>query len=106
MQEAYSHEVISAGWWTGGGELKDAAFYCYAAPEPQGFAKQKVRPDAAYYYQQMGEFLLLHEEVRRPPRLRRRCWIFCKARMKPARPWASGTAQALERPAEPAAGAA
>jgi Family of unknown function (DUF5996) len=65
MQEAYSHEVISAGWWTGGGEVKDAAFYCYAAPEPKGFAQQTARPAAAFYDQQMGEFLLLNEEVRK-----------------------------------------
>jgi len=67
MQEAYSHEVISAGWWPGGGELKDAAFYCYAAPEPPGFAKQKVRPEKAFYQPTMGEFLLMHEDVRRSP---------------------------------------
>ncbi len=36
-REAYSHEVISAGFWPGGGEVKDAAFYAYAAPEPNGF---------------------------------------------------------------------
>src|SRR5437764_15144736 len=43
MQEAYSHEVISAGWWPGGGEVKDAAFYCSPAPEPQGFSSARVR---------------------------------------------------------------
>ena len=64
MAEAYSHEVISAGWWTGSGDMKDAAFYCYAAPEPQGFSAQQVRPEGAFYHQQMGEFLLMHENVR------------------------------------------
>ncbi|HSM85453.1 MAG TPA: DUF5996 family protein [Candidatus Limnocylindrales bacterium] len=65
MQEAYSHEVISAGWWPGGGEVKDAAFYCYAAPEPQGFAAARVRPQAAGYQPKLGEFILSYDDVRR-----------------------------------------
>jgi hypothetical protein len=65
MQEAYSHEVISAGWWPGGGEVKDAAFYCYAAPEPQGFASGRVSPESARYESKLGEFLLPYEDVRR-----------------------------------------
>ncbi|HJT52822.1 MAG TPA: DUF5996 family protein [Candidatus Angelobacter sp.] len=65
MQEAYSHEVISAGWWPGGGEVKDAAFYCYAAPEPQGFSTSRVRPEPARYEAKVGEFLLPYEDVRR-----------------------------------------
>jgi hypothetical protein len=63
-REAYSHEVISAGFWPGGGEVKGAAFYAYAAPEPLGFAGQKVKPDAAFYHPQMKEFLLMYEDVR------------------------------------------
>jgi len=43
-REAYSHEVSSAGFWPGGGDIKAPAFYSYAAPEPPGFAEQKVRP--------------------------------------------------------------
>ena len=65
MQEAYSHEVISAGWWPGSGEITDAAFYCYAAPTPQGFAEQKVRPAQAFYHSGVGEYLLMYDEVRR-----------------------------------------
>ena len=67
MQEAYSHEVISAGWWPGGGEIQEPAFYCYAAPAPAGFAEQKVRPAEAFYHSGMGEYLLLYEQVRRAP---------------------------------------
>ncbi len=63
-REAYSHEVISAGWWPGGGEIKDAAFYCYAAPEPSGFAQSKVRPEKAFYHPTMKEFLIMYEDVR------------------------------------------
>ena len=67
MQEAYSHEVISAGWWPGGGEIKEAAFYCYAAPPAPGFAEQKVRPDGAFYHSGMGEYLMMYDQVRNAP---------------------------------------
>jgi len=63
-REAYSHEVISAGFWPGGGDLKGAAFYAYAAPEPPGFSEQKVKPAAAFYHPQMKEFLLMYDDVR------------------------------------------
>ncbi len=64
-REAYSHEVISAGFWPGAGEITGAAFYAYAAPEPAGFAEQKVKPAAAFYHPQMKEFLLIYDDVRR-----------------------------------------
>lgn len=69
-REAYSHEVISAGFWPGGGDIKGAAFYAYAAPEPAGFSEQKVKPSAAFYHPQMKEFLLMYDDVRQadPPR--------------------------------------
>jgi len=64
-REAYSHEVISAGFWPGGGDIKGAAFYAYAAPEPAGFAEQKIKPPAAFYHPQLKEFLLMYDDVRR-----------------------------------------
>ena len=64
-REAYSHEVISAGFWPGGGEIKGAAFYAYAAPEPPDFSGQKIKPAAAFYHSQMKEFLLMYDDVRR-----------------------------------------
>ena len=63
MEEAYSHEVSSAGFWPGAG-LGEPAFYAYAYPEPDGFRKYAVRPEAAYYHEQMGEFILPYEAVR------------------------------------------
>jgi hypothetical protein len=65
MREAYSHEVISAGFWPGGGGLDDAAFYAYAAPQPQGFEKQRVLPESAFYHSALGEYILMYEDVRR-----------------------------------------
>jgi hypothetical protein len=63
-REAYSHEVISAGFWPGGGDVKDAAFYAYAAPEPGGLGQSRVRPAGAFYHSQMREFLLMYDDVR------------------------------------------
>jgi len=63
-REAYSHEVSSAGFWAGGGDIKGPAFYSYAAPEPAGFAEQRVRPEAAFYHPQLKEFLLMYDDVR------------------------------------------
>ena len=62
MEEAYSHEVSSAGYFPGGGN--EGAFYAYAYPEPEGFAEYPVEPEAAFYDAQMGEFLLPYEAVR------------------------------------------
>lgn len=62
-RDAYSHEVISAGFWPGGGDVKGAAFYAYAAPEPNGFQTASVRPAQAFY-SPLGEFLLMYDDVR------------------------------------------
>jgi len=64
-REAYSHEVISAGFWPGGGDIKGAAFYAYAAPEPAGFGQYPVRPPETFYHPQMKEFILMYDDVRR-----------------------------------------
>jgi hypothetical protein len=63
-QEAYSHEVSSAGFWPGGGGIDYAAFYSYAYPAPEGFQTSQVRPDAAFFNEALGEFILPYEAVR------------------------------------------
>jgi hypothetical protein len=64
MRDAYSHEVISHGFWPGGGAVLEPAFYAYAVPEPEGLKDARVAPDAAYYHPGMGEFILPYESVR------------------------------------------
>jgi hypothetical protein len=66
-REAYSHEVSSVGFWPGGGDVKGAAFYAYAAPEPTGFRQHPVRPAEALYQPQLKEFILMYDDVRRVP---------------------------------------
>ncbi|MEO6968569.1 MAG: DUF5996 family protein [Rhodanobacteraceae bacterium] len=64
QRDAYSHEVISFGFWPGSGPLLQPAFYAYAAPEPAGLKDTRVRPDAAYYHRGLGEFILPYDAVR------------------------------------------
>src|SRR6202047_3266563 len=64
-REAYSHEVISAGWWPGGSGVDGPAFYCYAAPEPAGLPQQKGQPEAAFYHPDLKEFILMYDEIRK-----------------------------------------
>ncbi len=63
-REAYSHEVISAGFWPGGGNVQGAAFYSYTVPEPEGYSAARVQPNAAFYDPQLREFLLMYDDVR------------------------------------------
>jgi len=63
-REAYSHEVSSCGFWPGGGSVPYAAFYSYAYPEPTGFSEAEVRPGAAFYSDELREFLLPYDAVR------------------------------------------
>ena len=63
-REAYSHEVISHGFWPGSGVVQDAAFYAYAAPAPEGLPEARVEPAAAYYTKEMGLFILPYDVVR------------------------------------------
>jgi hypothetical protein len=64
MQEAYSHEVSSCGFWPGGESFPQAAFYSYCYPTPEAFGKQNVLPEEAFYSDEMGEFFLLYDVVR------------------------------------------
>ena len=64
MREAYSHEVISHGFWPGGAPLLEPAFYAYAVPEPPGLKTAAIQPDGAYYHPELREFILPYEAVR------------------------------------------
>lgn len=67
MREGYSHELSSAGFWPGGEQLPEPVFYSYAYPTPSGYAESPVRPEGAYFLQEMGEFILPYEVVRTAP---------------------------------------
>jgi hypothetical protein len=64
MREAYSHEVISHGFWPGNEMFPQPAFYAYAVPEPAGLKDAPVEPAATYYHRDIGEFILPYDAVR------------------------------------------
>lgn len=63
MEEGYSHELSSAGFWPGTG-LGEAAFYSYMYPEPEGYRTEPVKPGGAWFHEELGEFVLPYREVR------------------------------------------
>jgi Family of unknown function (DUF5996) len=96
-REAYSHEVSSAGFWPGGSGIEHAAFYSYAYPEPEGFAKARVLPAGAFYSDALGEYLLPYDEVRRAPSPDEVLLGFLQTTYEAAADAASWDRRALER---------
>lgn len=62
-QEAYDREVSSAGFWPGGNGIDYPAFYAYAYPAPGGYRSASVRPDAAFWHDDLSEFMLPYDAV-------------------------------------------
>jgi hypothetical protein len=103
MQEAYSHEVSSAGFWPGGGGTDHAAFYAYAYPAPKDFATRAVQPSGAVYSEELGEFLLPYDAVRTSPDPDAALMAFLQTTYEAAAETAQWDRAALERPlGEPA----
>jgi hypothetical protein len=63
MQEAYSHEVSSCGFWAGSPDFPYPVFYAYCYPTPEAYSQQPVKPEAAFYSKEMGEFFLKYDDV-------------------------------------------
>jgi len=96
-QEAYSHEVSSAGFWPGG-KGADAAFYSYAYPAPAGFAAARVAPAQAFWSKELGEFLLPYEAMRSAPDPDGALMEFLQSTYAAAADLAKWDRAALERP--------
>lgn len=65
-KEAYSHEVMSVGFWPGSGNILEPAYYAYAAPEPEGFKNSpEIRPKNAFYNEPTKGYILKYDDVRK-----------------------------------------
>lgn len=96
-REAYSHEVISCGFWPGDRRFKHAAFYAYAVPAPAGFDKENVSPNAAYWDTQLGEFILKYEDVRAAESPDQAILAFCQSTYEAGAKLAHWDRDTLER---------
>jgi Family of unknown function (DUF5996) len=96
-REAYSHEVISAGFWPGNGGFGEAAFYCYAAPMPGGLEQMSVEPGRASFNTNLGEFILKYDDLRREPSPDEALLAFLETTYRAAADTARWDRSALER---------
>jgi hypothetical protein len=91
-KEAYSHEVISCGFWPGDRRFKHAAFYSYTAPGPPGLEKE-----TSYWNSQLGEFILKYDDVRASDSPEEAILEFCQSTYEAGAKLAAWDRTALER---------
>ena len=97
-REAYSHEVISAGFWPGNGGYGKAAFYCYAAPSPANLDAVTIQPPQAFWDRTLGEFILPYEDLRTSASPDETLLSFLQTTYDAAADLAHWDRKALERP--------
>ncbi len=99
-REAYSHEVISHGWWPGNQDM-EAAFYSYTTPEPAGLSdvagQGRIRPAETFYSSEMKEFFLLYDDVRKSASPEKALMDFCQTTYEAGANLAGWDRAALER---------
>jgi hypothetical protein len=98
-REAYSHEVISCGFWPGNASFPKPAFYSYTAPGPAGLDKVSIRPDTAFYSTEMSQFFSLYDDVRSADSPEQALLEFLKSTYEAGANLAHWDRQALERKA-------
>jgi len=101
MRDAYSHEVISHGFWPGSPPLLEPAFYAYAVPEPDGLNAARVLPEGAFYHPELREFILPYEVVRRSASPEAAITAFIDSTYDRAATLAGWDRAALEQPVRP-----
>ena len=98
-RDAYSHEVISAGWWPGSEAFPHAAFYAYAAPEPAGLKEAVIKPATARYDTTLNEFVFLYDDARTAIDPKAALLEFLQSSYEAAANLGNWDRAALERPA-------
>jgi Family of unknown function (DUF5996) len=99
MQEAYSHEVISHGFWPGSGPVLEPAFYAYCVPEPKGLKGARIQPAEAFYHAELNEFILPYDAARAAASADEAIHAFVDSTYERAATLANWDRAAFERPA-------
>ncbi|MEM9934330.1 MAG: DUF5996 family protein [Bacteroidota bacterium] len=65
-KDAYSHEVISFGFWAGDEVVRAPAFYAYTYPSPDGIDKEPLSPSYASWQDSNGSpmAMLMYDDLR------------------------------------------
>jgi hypothetical protein len=96
-REAYSHELISFGFWPGDRDVREPAFYSYTAPEPEDLTDQPLNPEAASWAPEGGMALLMYEDVRRSDSPRETLLRFLESAYQAGAKTANWDAEAFRR---------
>ena len=100
MQEAYSHEVSSAGFWTGDETVREPVVYAYAYPQPPGFESARIDPPDARWDTNFREFFLPYERLRLAENPEERLLDFLRTTYAAAAILAKWDRGSLERPSK------
>ena len=95
---AEDQENIAAGFWPGGGKVDGPAFYAYTYPEPAGFKTARVKPSSAYYNADLGEFILMYDDMRQADSPEETLLAFLQSTYEAGANLAHWDRQRLERP--------
>jgi len=98
MQEAYSQEVSSAGFWPGSKDVPNPVFYSYVYPTPESFASQQVLPEQAYFSPEMGEFFLNYSDVQKSDKPEEMLYEFLETSYQAAAKSADWDREMVEKP--------
>ena len=63
MRNAMDAQEVTVGWWPGDERYGNAAFYAYAHPAPEGFARMATSPPGARWDDVLGEYILDWDQV-------------------------------------------
>lgn len=97
VEEAYSHEVASFGFWPGSEALPEANFYAYIYPAPEGYKNAKVKPQEAYFHDNLGEFVLPYDVVQKSEKPEKILLEFLNSTYEAAASLANWDRDALEK---------